>query len=461
MPTRDTYSTTPDHRPDTLAAMSHLLVTRRNFLRATAVTAAAAPWIVSARVWGRDAPSNTLRLGCIGTGRMGLVNLQECLTRGLDPSGRAHIVAVCDVDRRRAAHAQQSAERQYADRLPSAPRIEMYSDYRELLARDDLDGVIVATPDHWHGLVAIAAARAGKDIYLQKPLTYSVGEGRKLREAVRSKEVILQVGSQQRSSAVFRRACELVLNRRIGRLQTIIIRLPVDTGTGNARPMAVPKHLDYDRWLGPAPQAAYTQDRVHPQQGYERPGWLQIEAYSRGMITGWGSHMFDIAQWGHGSDNSGLVEIEASAEFPERGLFDVHTTFRARGRYADGVEVIAQSGEPAAVKFVGDEGWIEVGRSRLVAEPREMLDEPLGNGEQRLMRSDDHMRNFLQSMRSRRDPICPVEVGHRSNTLCVITHIAMKLGRKLRWDPAGEQFIDDEIANSLLNDSYRAPWNDA
>jgi myo-inositol 2-dehydrogenase / D-chiro-inositol 1-dehydrogenase len=437
-------------------------ISRRRFLGGTVASAvgAATPWIVPARVLANAAPSNTLRLGCIGTGRMGHGDMLECIAQGLTTSGRARVVAVCDVDRQRVRHARQTAEEAYAKRLSEnrPPQIEVFDDYRELLAREDIDGVTIATPDHWHALVAIAAADAGKDVYLQKPLTYTIVEGQRLIKAVRQNRVILQVGSQQRSSPEFRRACELVRNGRIGKLHTIEVRLPADRGVGDATTMAVPHEFDFDRWLGPASNAPYTQDRVHPQRGFGRPGWLQLESYSRGMITGWGSHMFDIAQWGHGSDDSGLVEIAATAEFPERGLFDVHTKFHAEGQYADGVRLIATTGEPAGVKFRGDLGWIDVGRSSLQAEPRSVLAERLGNGEVRLERCDNHMLNFLQSMRSRQDPICPVEVGHRSNSICVMAHIAMKLGRKLRWDPHAERFLDDESASGMLDYAHREPW---
>lgn len=416
--------------------------------------------IVPAHVWGKNAPSNILRLGCIGTGRMGRDNMKECLDRGLKSSGRAHLVAVCDLDGRRANLAKEMIEQTYA-RQPAdfaAPKVDVYEDYHDLLARDDLDGVIIATPDHWHALVAIAAAEARKDIYLQKPLTNTLVEGRKLVTAVRRHQVILQVGSQQRSDANFRRACELVRNGRVGKLDTIEVRLPPDHGTGDGTPTPHPQHLNYDCWLGPTPPAPYARDRVHPDDSFLRPGWLQIEPYSRGMITGWGSHMFDIAQWGHGSDDTCLVEIEASAEFPERGLFNVHTNFQSEGRYADGVRVIGKTGEPAGVRFSGDQGWLDVGRSHFKADPITLLNEPLANDALRLPVSKDHMLNFLDAIRTRQDPICPVEVGHRSNTICIITHIAMKLGRKLRFSPESEQFIDDPSANELLDYAHRKPW---
>lgn len=321
-------------------------INRRRFLKISAVASAAVgvPTIVPSRVIGQESPSNTLRIGCIGTGRMGHGDMAECLRQGLRPSVPARIVAVCDLDRRRAAHAKREAESRYARWLPSRPQpsVQTLDDYRELLSRDDIDGVTISTPDHWHALAAIAAAEAGKDIYLQKPLTHTIAEGRKLVETVRKNNVILQTGSQQRSDTNFRRACELVRNGRIGRLQTIRVVLPTDSGFGNATPMPIPENLNYDLWLGSTPKVFYTQDRVHPQTDLSRPGWLQIETYCRGMISGWGSHMFDIAQWGHGTDDTEPVQMEATAEFPDRGLFDVHTGFRAEGCYADGVKLIAQ-----------------------------------------------------------------------------------------------------------------------
>jgi predicted dehydrogenase len=211
-------------------------------------------------------------------------------------------------------------------------------------------------------------------------------------------------------------------------------------------------------WLGPTPELPYAIDRVHPLQGYSRPGWLQIESYCRGMITGWGAHMFDTAQWGHGSDDAGPVEIRATADFPARGLFNVHTQFHAEGRFADGVRLFADSGDPAGVRFEGDAGSIHVTRSSIQANPPEILKETIGEGETRLYQSRNHMDDYLVALREGRDPICPVEVGHRSNTVCVLVHIAMKLGRTLTWDPVAEKFVNDESANALLDYPHRSPW---
>ena len=271
--------------------MSAERISRRAFVKTSAASAVAVglPAIVPAHVLGKTAPANTLRMGCIGTGRMGHGDMQECLSQGLQPTINARVVAVCDLDRRRAEHARQTAARLYAQSLPEPrrPAIEVFDDYRELLARPDIDGVTISTPDHWHALIAIAAAEAGKAVYLQKPLTYSIVEGQKLVAAVRRNQVVLQTGSQQRSDRNFRRACELVRNGRIGKLHTIHVLLPIDSGYGNAAAMPVPADLNYDMWLGPTAERFYTEDRVRPQTGFGRPGWLQIESYCRGMITGW------------------------------------------------------------------------------------------------------------------------------------------------------------------------------
>jgi len=431
--------------------------TRRNFLKSAAVSFLA-PAIVPSTVFGQSAPSNTMLLGCIGVGRQGVGDMQELIYRGLEVGAR--VVAVCDVDTHRLEDAQWLVDKIYSSEpdKKSYKGCAAYSDFRKLLSRKDIDGVLIVTPDHWHASHAIAAAKAGKDVYLEKPLTYSVSEGRKLVEAVIKTNRILQVGSQQRSSVYFRMACELTRNERIGKLQTIHVWLPEDQGTGDPAVMPVPKNLDYDFWLGPTPEAPFSEDRVHPQRSYSRPGWLQIERYCLGMITGWGSHMNDIAQWGNGTEDTGPIEIEASAEFPDRGLFDVHTIYRSDAKYANGVRLLQETGEPAGVRFEGTDGWIFVQRGKIEASDPEILRQEAGEDEVNLYISSNHMRNFLECMRFRKDPVAPVEAGHRSNTICCITHIAMKMGRKLRWNPQAEQFIDDDEANRMLDYPHRKPW---
>jgi predicted dehydrogenase len=433
------------------------ILTRRDFIKAAA-TAAVAPAIVPSSVFSRPSPGDTMLLGCIGVGRQGQGDMQEAIYRGLEAGAR--VVAVCDVDSHRAEDAQWLTEKIYATELGKNgyKGCAVYGDFRKLLARDDIDGVLIVTPDHWHAAHAVAAANAKKDIYVEKPMTYSIAEGQKLVKAVQVNKRILQVGSQQRSSVYFRTACELTRNKRLGKLTLIRVTLPSDVGTGDPRPMPVPKNLDYDFWLGPAPQAPFSEDRVHPQRSYERPGWLQIEQYCRGMITGWGAHMNDIAQWGNGSDDTGPVEFEGKGDFPDRGLFDVHTTFHVEALYANGVRLVMETGDPAGVRFEGDRGWIFVERGKIEASDPEILREKIGDNEIKLYQSSNHMKNFLECMRSRKEPAAPVEVGHRSNSICVLAHIAMKLGRKLKWDPKAERFVGDDEANRWLDYSHRAPW---
>ncbi|MCI4445953.1 MAG: Gfo/Idh/MocA family oxidoreductase [Candidatus Aminicenantes bacterium] len=430
---------------------------RRDFIKTTAV-GLATPVLVSSRIFSHPAPSDYIQVGCIGVGRQGQADMMELLYRGLEAGAR--VVAVCDVDRHRAENAAWLVEKTYTRELGlnRYRGVKIFHDFRELLVWKDIDAVLIVTPDFWHGIIGIMAARSAKDIYLEKPLTYSLVEGQKLVKAVRKEKVVLQVGSQQRSSIYFIKACEIVRNGLIGQLKKITVWLPEDIGRGDPGPMPVPPNLDYDFWLGPTPEAPYSEDRVHPQMTYDRPGWMQIETYDRGMIANWGAHMIDIAQWGHGTELSGPVSVEAQAEFPERGLFNVHTKFRAEATYADGTIMVMETGDPAGVRFEGTEGWVFVRREGLQASRPEILSYQVGSGQVKLYQSSNHMKNFLECVRTRKEPAAPVEVGHRSNSICIITHIAMKLGRRLNWSPEREQFIGDEEANRMLDYPHRKPW---
>jgi predicted dehydrogenase len=335
-----------------------------------------------------------------------------------------------------------------------------YRDFRDLLERKDIDAVLICTPDHWHALPAIAAAKARKDVFLEKPLTRTIPEGRVLSDTVRRYGRIFQVGSQQRSDARFRFACELVRNGRIGRLSTVRVGLPIDPGTNPQPVMPVPANLDYNMWLGPAPWAEYTEQRVHPREGYGRPGWLRISDYCCGMITGWGSHHIDIAQWGMGTEHTGPVEIKGWAEYPKDGLWDVHGKFRIEYTYANGVKLICADNEKnkQGVLFEGSEGWIYVKRRVIDAHPKSLLTSAIAPTEIRLYESNNHKQNFLDCIKSRSETVAPVEIGHRSNTVCLLGYIAMSLGRTLKWDPGKEEFIDDHEANRLISRPMRGPW---
>jgi myo-inositol 2-dehydrogenase/D-chiro-inositol 1-dehydrogenase len=435
------------------------IVTRRQFLKGSAVAATGVlvPTIVPASVFGADAPSNRITIGFVGVGRMGSGDMRELL--GFK---EVQIIAVCDLDDNRVRNAQKTVEAHYAKQSAGGTYkgCATFGDYRDLVARDDIDAVCVVTPDHWHALPSVAAAKAGKDIFLQKPLTLTIQEGRVLSDTVRRYNRIFQVGSQQRSDARFHQACELVRNGRVGKLHTVKVGFGTDPGTDPTPPMPVPDNLNYDMWLGQAPWAAYTEKRVHPQKGYDRPGWLRISDYGAGMITGWGAHHNDIAQWGMGTEYTGPVEIEGQAEFPRDGLWDVHGDFRIDYTYANGVKVICADNKKnkQGVVFEGSEGWVYVRRGFIDAQPKSLLTSTIGPDEIHLYKSNNHKANWLECIKSRAETIAPAEIGHRSCTVCLLGDIAMRLGRKLRWNPDKEQFVGDDEANKMLWRPMRSPW---
>jgi len=446
---------TVHHAPSSVQAIS-----RRGFLRTSAVVGAglALPAVVPASVFGAGAPSERIAVGCIGVGRMGNGDLGDAL--GLP---QVQVVAVCDLDSKRVKMAQKRVESTYAKRSPGGEYkgCATYGDFRELIARSDIDAVQISTPDHWHALPALEAARNGKDIFMQKPCSLTIQEGRVVSDTVRRYNRIFQIGSQQRSDKRFRQACELVRNGRVGKLQRIIVGFGTDPGCGPQPTMPVPENLDYDMWLGPVPWAPYTEERVHPQNSLnDRPGWLRISDYGAGMITGWGSHHLDIAHWGMGTEYTGPIEIQGTAEFPKDGLWDVHGTFHIEYTYANGVTMICEDEKKVknGVRFEGDKGWIFVTRGAINAEPKSLLQETIGAGETKLYVSNYHKGNFYECVKSRQETIAPVEVAHRSCSACLLGDIAMHLGRKLRWNPDKEQFVDDAAANRMLSRTMRAPW---
>src|SRR5580658_5850111 len=342
-------------------------VNRRSFVKGSLVAAAAAgfPTIVPARVLGQDAPSNRVNIGAIGVGR---------ISRGHDMPGvlqytgvpgprNNRIIAVCDLDTNRVESGKQFVNDAYSKKMgkPYTGTVG-YADYRELLANKQIDAVLISTPDHQHAQLAVAATRAGKDVYLQKPASLTISEGRYMVNHVNATGRILQVGSQQRSWKQFHRACELVRNGRIGDVQRVEIGLPGDPAGGNAAPMPVPKGLHYDGWLGSTPEVYYTLDRVMPQDGFDRPGWLRMEQFGAGMITGWGAHHIDTAHWGMNTELTGPVEIWGQAQFPTEGLWNVHGPFKTYGRYANGVVMTISGDFENGIKWIGDKGWIFVCR---------------------------------------------------------------------------------------------------
>ena len=400
-----------------------------------------------------------MRLAQIGCGRMGRGDMTNAMNNGMNSKVNARVVACCDVDSDRAASAVEKVRKFYKNKSEAKTDVKQYSDYREVLQRDDIDGIVVSTPENWHALIGIAAANAGKHMYIQKPLTYSIPEGQALVKAVRDNDVVLQVGSQQRSSVYFRQVCTIIRNNWLGKLKKIEVEVPTDKGRADGAPETPPDDFDYDMWLGPCPEVPYIESRVHPQNGFGRPGWLQVERYCLGMITGWGSHMYDIAQWANGTDvDSGPTTIQAKGEFPDRGLFNVHVGYEGEAVYDNGVIMSSRNGNPG-VRFITEDGWAYCERGKMDCSDKDLLRRKPGEDEIKLYHSTNHMENFLTSAREGKDPVCPVEVGHRSNSVCVLHHLSMKLGgRKLNWDPAKEEIIGDSEANDLLQVPMREPY---
>jgi len=365
-------------------------------------------------------------------------------------------VAVCDVDSRNRSRARKAVEQTYADKKGSGAYkgCAEYNDFREIVARDDIDAVMIATPDHSHAVISIQAAQAGKDIYCEKPISLNVAQGRAVADTVRRCGVVYQSGTQRRSVAHFRSACELVRNGRIGRLQTIREYLGEGPSIGVQAVMPVPEGFDYDTWLGPAPYAYYTAARCH---GNFRWNW----DYAGGKITDQGAHFLDIAQWANDTESTGPTEIEGAATFPAEGIYNTPIQYKVVCTYANGVKlevVHPLIDNDWAVRFEGTEGWLMVARSRLWAERPSLL-APLGPNDIRLYNSKNHQQNFLDCVRSRGPNASPAEVSHRSTTVCHLCNICLRLGHELQWDPAAERFVGDPEADRMLACAMRAPWH--
>ena len=452
--------------------MSRIRSTRRRFIRQAVGASAGAlafPYFVPATSLGgngRTAPSERIVMGCIGVGGQGTHNMRRFMELG------AQVVAVCDVETSSNLYygggtfgrepAREIVDKFYAEKKAGEYKgCEVYKDFRELLKRPDIDAVSIGTPDHWHGLICVAAAEAGKDIYCEKPLVNSVAEGRAVCEAVRRNRRVLQTGSHERSGDNSRFACELVRNGRIGRLHTIEINLPcsdphhkdVMSQTGPQPEVPVPEGLDYDFWLGPVPKAPYTPRRVHFW-------WRFILACGGGEMTDRGAHIIDLAQLGNGSDDTGPVTFQARGTRPASGIYDTFFNYEFENVYANGVRMIGSSREPRGLKFIGTDGWIfiHIHGAKLEAEPASLLEEKIDDHELRLGRSPGHHQNFLDCVRSRRQPVAHAEIGHRTATICHLNNIAMLTGRKLVWDPTAERITNDPEADTMLSRPMRPPW---
>lgn len=453
--------------------MKKTKLNRRNFIKKTTATTfatVALPSIVPASVFGKKAPSNKIQIGQIGCGR---------IARAHDMPGTmqhdvAQMVAVCDLDRNRMKDGKQLVDQYYGDKGKKVDTT-MYESYQEMIASKEIDAVIISTPDHWHSQPAIEAALANKHVYLQKPTSLTVEEGRLLSNIVQQQDVILQVGTQQRSSKQFKDAAELVRNGRIGKIHTVKVGLPGDPGGPTAVTEAVPENLNFDAWLGSTPDMDYSEMLVHPKQGYSRPGWLRVEQFGAGMITGWGQHHFDSAAWGMNTEYTGPISVEAVAEFPKSGSWNVHGDFMVKAEYKNGITMLTSGGFPNGIRYEGEEGWIFVTRGAYRATPSDpipekngvksldasdpkILESVIGENEIHLYESKEQHGNWLDCIQSGKQPISPVEIGHRACTVCLISHIAMKLPRKLNWDPSTEKFVNDVEANAMLRRPQRAPY---
>ncbi len=432
-------------------------ITRRRFLRrAAGITGAiAVPYFVPASALGlagKAAPSDRIVMGLIGTGGQG-----RGLLGGFLGQPDVQVVSVCDVDAGHLAQARDMVNQKYGNK-----DCQTFADFRKLLENADIDAVCVATPDHWHALATVAAANAKKDIYCEKPLVNSVAEGRAICNAVSANQRVLQTGSHERSGGSARYGCELVRNGRIGKLHTIRINLPCSDNhhqqvralTEVPPTMPVPAGFDYDFWLGHTALLPYTERRCHFF-------WRFILAYGGGEMTDRGAHVIDIAQLGNGTDDTGPVEISATGVQSKTSLYDAFFDYKFENVFANGVRMIGSTDDPRGLKFEGSDGWIfvEIHGGKLSASKPELLQEKIGDKEIQLGRSPGHQRNFLDSVKSRQQPVASAEIGHRTASICHLNNIAMKLGRKLKWDPAKEQFAGDDEANRLLAPTMRSPWH--
>ena len=423
---------------------------RRRFLKnVTGMTAGAIafPYIVSSSALGNAgnvAASNRIVMGCIGMGGMGTGDM-----RGFMSKKEVQVVAVCDIDKSQRDKAKKNVDEKYKNN-----DCKTYLDFREVIARDDIDSLSLAMPDHWHSIPAVMGARAGKDIHAQKPLARTIAEGRAICDAVKRYGVIWQTGSQQRSGRDFHRACELVRNGRIGKVTRVEVGLPTGGGSDNKPVQPIPEGVDWDFWLGPAPWVPY--------RGIMHWNWRWMMDYSGGQLTDWAGHHIDIAQWGLDVERTGPVEIEGAGVYPRDGIYDVPMEYKFTCKYANGIVMTVANNKqiPQGTKWYGESGkWIYVKRGKLEANPASILKEVIGPDEIKLYRSRDHRQNFLDCIKSRKETIAPAEIGHRSISVGLLGEIAMLTQRKLRWDPDKEVFLNDEQANRMLSRPMRSPWH--
>jgi predicted dehydrogenase len=419
-------------------------VTRRSFLQSTAIAATASPFIFSKTANAASA-NERISLGFIGVGMMGRGHLGRFLN-----FGDVQVNAICEIEQTRRENAIQSVERKYADRKKAGTfkGVQAYTDFRELLARDDIDAVVIATPDHWHALQCLAAAKAKKDIYCEKPLTHSIKEGRMIVDAVKKNDIVFQTGSQQRSEFAqrFRNSVEFIWAGRIGKIKTVRIGVGAPPIPCDLPKQDEPGNVDWNMWQGPAPERAYNEVLCPKGNHRHFPLFRSYREYAGGGLADMGAHHFDIAQWALGMDNSGPVKIEPPKDGANSGL---------RFVYANGVEMF--HGGKSGCTFEGTEGTIYVNRPVLEGTPKNVI-AALPKDAKRVYPSTDHRRNWVDCIRSRKETICPPEVGHRTASVCHLANLGYQLQRPLQWDPKKEEFVNDAEANKLRFREPRGPW---
>jgi predicted dehydrogenase len=425
---------------------------RRQFLKGTIGTASGFigfPWIVPSFVFGDSAPSNKIVIGAIGVGSRGRWQLDSFLRKN-----EVRVIAVCDVDTKHLDQSKQKVDRHYSNN-----DCRRYIDYRELIERGDIDAVLQAVPDHWHGIISVDCARAGLDIYGQVPLARTIYEGQAICKAVKRYGRIWQTGSWQRSTTQFHQACELVRNGRIGKVTYVEVGFPCGVA-GLLHPKAsVPETLNWNMWLGPAPWREYAWFGKNGIHG----NWKWMLDYSGGELTQWAGHHIDIAHWGLGLDRTGPVEIHGRAQYPSEGFYDAPHIYKFTARYADGVQMVINSRlglNRLGICWHGEQGqWIYVNRDVITASSENILKDAIRPNEIQLYKSTDHQQNFIDCVKNRRETVAPAEVAHRSISVALLGEIAMLTQRKLKWDPNKEQFEDDNEANKLLSRPFRRPWH--
>lgn len=422
---------------------------RRDFIGKSAV-AAGAFTVVPSHVLGKEgkiAPGDKINLGFIGVGKQSLG-----LLRSIGKCPETIVLAASDVDQRKLTHFKEAAEKLNAGKLNGGSQVvDTYGNYRELLQRKDIDAVVIAAPDHWHAMMAVDAAKAGKDIYCEKPMALTVAEGRAMVNAARKYDRVFQTGNMQRSWRNFRHACEMVSNGYIGQVSEINVSVGDPVMACELPAVEVPESLNWDLWVGPSMFRNYHPELAPPMEDQSWANWRSYRGFGGGMITDWGAHMFDIGQWAMGMDQSGPVEFIPPAKGAKRGM---------KMKYENGVVMNhVDWGEGNAVQFLGSEGKIEVSRSFYRSDVEGLTEFELKGNDTPLYKSDDHYQDWVDAIKNRTRPVSDVETGHRTASVCNIVNIAYSLERPLRWKPAHEKFIDDDGANSMLTRPFRGQWD--